>query len=89
MVKRADQVSAEFFDEFKVKLASKRRSALPLVALSDFAWLVRLASGATKPADDMQVDGEAKPAVEPVTRQLALVRRAVDQYEIVGETVHV
>jgi DNA mismatch repair protein MSH6 len=89
VVKRADQVSAEFFDAFKAKLASKRRSALPLVALSDFAWLVRTAAGAIKPEGDMQVEGEAAQATQPVGRQMELIRRAVDTYETVNSTVHV
>lgn len=91
VVKRADQISAEFFDAFKAKLASKRRSALPLVALSDFTWLLRVASGANQPGQDdgMAVDEAAPQVALPVARQMGLIRRAVDTYETDNPVVHV
>jgi DNA mismatch repair protein MSH6 len=70
VVTRADQVSAEFFQAFKVKLASKRRSILPLVAHADFAWLMRLA-----------MDEGMKGGMAGVGEQMGVIRRAVGRYE--------
>ncbi|ORX33553.1 muts domain V-domain-containing protein [Kockovaella imperatae] len=43
VVSRADQVSAEFFEAFKAKLATRRQSSLSVEARSDIAWLIKLA----------------------------------------------
>lgn len=72
VVIRADQVSAEFFEDFKTKLESRRQSALPLVAHSDFVWLLRLVKGQLD-EKDLGPAGAAK--------QLATIKRAIGRYE--------
>lgn len=78
VVVRADQVSAEFFQAFKEKMASRRRSALPLVALADFSWLMRVARG------DGQTEEEGSAITKNVAlgRQLEVIRAAVKTYDI-------
>ncbi len=73
VVVRADQVSAEFFENFKAKLASRRRSALPLVAHADFAWLLRLVQGEV---------GRAEMGPASAANQLAMIKQAVGRYEV-------
>jgi DNA mismatch repair protein MSH6 len=69
VVHRADQVSAEFFQAFKLKMASRRSSALPVVAHADFAWLMRLAMGDVEVVKGMVGD------------QMGIIRRAIGAYE--------
>ena len=71
VVSRADQVSAEFFAAFKLKLDSRRQSAVPLVAQADFAWLMRLAAG-------MYEDGKDKSSVG---EQVNMIRKVIGTYE--------
>ena len=73
VVVRADQVSAEFFENFKTKMASRRRSALPLVAHADFTWLMHLVQGRCGDGDGV---GPASAG-----EQLAVIRRAIGCYE--------
>ncbi|ORY31917.1 muts domain V-domain-containing protein [Naematelia encephala] len=75
VVIRADQVSAEFFRDFKAKLASRRRSALPLVAHADFVWLLKVVTGEIE-ADVRQGWRTAK-----VGEQMDIIRRAIGHYE--------
>ena len=72
VVVRADQVSAEFFEDFKAKIDSRRRSSMPLVAHSDFAWLLRLVRG--------QVNGTLMGPAD-AGKQLAMIKSAIGRYE--------
>jgi len=72
VVVRADQVSAEFFQNFKAKLAMRHHSALPLVAHADFAWLIRLVQGEI---------GETEMGPASAKQQLAMIKRAIGRYE--------
>ena len=72
VVVRADQVSAEFFDDFKAKLLARRRSALPLVAHADFAWLIRLIQGEL---------GEKEMGPANASMQFRMIREAIGRYE--------
>jgi len=46
VVTRAETISKDFAQQFKTKQAGKKTSTLPLVAQADFAYLVKLATGA-------------------------------------------
>lgn len=94
VVTRADKVSAEFFEAFKQKLASKRQSALPLVALADFAWLMRLAKEDSVRSVDVQNGGMdvdelsgvgrgdlAGPVFGDFERQMRILKKATGRYE--------
>ncbi|KAK4686504.1 DNA mismatch repair protein MSH6, partial [Tremellales sp. Uapishka_1] len=69
VVDRADSVSAEFFEAFKDKLTTRRRSALPLVAQADVKWLLMLAFGLV---------GDESPA--KTMEQFNVVREIVERY---------
>lgn len=95
VVRRADKVSAEFFEAFKAKLEKKRQSALPIVALADFAWLIRTAATGGKQngdgsananeGDDVDMDVENEhPAAKDtgmMLRHINLIKDAVGKYE--------
>jgi DNA mismatch repair protein MSH6 len=76
VVARAEQVSAEFFEAFKSKLASRRRSKLPLVAHADFVWLLKIASGLSVGMDENVGVKQAG-----VVAQMDVIRQAVGRYE--------
>ncbi|KAJ9114202.1 hypothetical protein QFC20_001718 [Naganishia adeliensis] len=69
VVARAEQVSSEFFADFKQKMASRRKSNLPVLAQADFNWLIK---AATAPRSELG---------STFLQQLALIKRAVDTYE--------
>ena len=46
VVKRAEVISADFARQFKERIEGKRTSSLPLAAQADFAYLLRVATGA-------------------------------------------
>jgi hypothetical protein len=71
VVTRADDISSLFKAELDAKLAAKRRSALPLVAHADFAFLFKLGMG-----QETKSRGGA--------HSLALLRDAVGKYERSG-----
>jgi DNA mismatch repair protein MSH6 len=85
VVSRAEEISKEFFAAFKTKLAGRRKSDLPLEALSDFAWLIRTALEAKKGQDEDEpmamvdeegevVKGNWKKATK--SDQMNMIRRA-------------
>ena len=43
VVDRADEISAQFQQGFKLRLNKRRESDLPVEALADIAWLIKLA----------------------------------------------
>ena len=45
IVARAKDVSQEFFEAFKIKLASRRRCAISTEGLADVSWLLKVAMG--------------------------------------------
>lgn len=69
VVSRAEAVSHQFFDDQQEKISGRRQSTLPLVAHTDFAFLLRLA--------------KADPATLPPggTEVLRLLRQAIPHYE--------
>lgn len=71
VVTRAEEVSKTFFLDLQGKLAKKRRSALPLVAHADFAFLFKLGSGTAAGAAGKGAEKEV----------LGLLRQSVGRYE--------
>lgn len=69
VVSRAEAVSHQFFDNQQTRVSSRRQSTLPLVAHTDFAFLLRLAL-----ADKV----ELPPGGAEVLR---LLRRGIPHYE--------
>lgn len=70
VIARADELSAQFFDAFQEKLASRRQSSLPLPAQADFAWLIKLATGGVEET------------TATVAQQLDVVCRAAAKYTV-------
>ncbi|TXT07396.1 hypothetical protein VHUM_03116 [Vanrija humicola] len=68
VIARADQVSAQFFEAFKDKLASRRQSSLSVMAQSDVAWLLKLATG------------QVAETTATASQQLDVIRRAAAAY---------
>lgn len=68
VIDRADEVSAQFFEAFQHKLASRRQSELSLMAQADFAWLVKL------------VGGGVEETTATTEQQLDVIRRAAARY---------
>lgn len=66
---RAEAVSHQFFDDQQTRVAGRRQSTLPLVAHTDFAFLLRLAQSGTA---DLPPGG---------AEVLRLLRRGVPHYE--------
>jgi DNA mismatch repair protein MSH6 len=96
VVIRAESISDEFFQAFKIKLRSKRQSALPLEAQADFVFLMNTAMKATKKqkgiheeSEDMEMgDGAAVSGLEAkhwkmasIKDQLNVIRRSIGNYE--------
>ncbi|KAJ9117461.1 hypothetical protein QFC22_004311 [Naganishia vaughanmartiniae] len=69
VVARAEQVSSEFFANFKQKMASRRKSDLPVLAQADFNWLYK---SATTPRTELS---------STFLQQLALIKNAIGRYE--------
>ncbi|KAL1412081.1 DNA mismatch repair protein msh6 [Vanrija albida] len=69
VIARADEVSAQFFEAFKDKLASRRQSSLSVMAQSDVAWLLKLAT-----------TGTVDETTASVSQQLDVIRRAAAAY---------
>ena len=85
VVDRADGISHEFFKAFKEKLATKRHSDFPLEALSDFAWLMRVALDNKGPDGDVDMEEEdVKGNWKKATKvdQMNLIRKAVTRYAV-------
>ncbi len=71
VVSRAETVSGEFFDAFNKKLATRRRSALPVVAQADFRFLMSLFNDSAEKSD---INLGSKAA------QLRIIREAIGGY---------
>ncbi|KAJ9104934.1 hypothetical protein QFC19_003729 [Naganishia cerealis] len=69
VVTRAEQVSSEFFTDFKQKMAARRKSDLPVLAQADFNWLYK---SATTPRSELS---------STFLQQLALIKGAIGHYE--------
>lgn len=69
VVSRAEAVSHQFFDNQQARVSSRRQSTLPLVAHTDFAFLLRLA---------LADKAELPPGGAEVFR---LLRRSIPGYE--------
>jgi DNA mismatch repair protein MSH6 len=72
VVDRAEQVSGEFFEAFKRKLATRRRSALPVVAQADFRYLMSLVSDNNSDKPYTNLGGKAA--------EIKIIRDAVAAY---------
>lgn len=84
VVSRAQTISKDFFAAFKEKLEARRRSALPLPAHGDFAFLMKVALG-----PDSNSQGEAQgqtvvrgPRKASLAEQLDMIRSCIGQYEV-------
>ena len=86
VVSRAQIISKDFFSAFKDKLEARRRSALPLMAHGDFAYLMRVAlainanSGTDAQAQAPAVVGGPRKA--SLLEQLDAIRSCIGKYEI-------
>lgn len=67
---RAEQVSGEFFEAFKQKLESRRKSALPVLAQADFRFLMSLLSG----------EPERKANLGGLLAETQMIREAATRY---------
>ncbi|WVQ64535.1 uncharacterized protein L199_002702 [Kwoniella botswanensis] len=73
VVLRAQSVSDQFFNDFKMKLTQKRKSSLPIPGQADFAWLMRLVNGL------MREDDKTKAGLG---EQLEVLRECIGRYEM-------
>ena len=81
VVTRAERVSQEFFDAFKSKLVSRRRSKLPLVAQADFVWLLKMGMRGSIDEDSSPENDHQSGTKAETGSQLDIVRRAVGIYD--------
>lgn len=94
VVERAESISDEFFQAFKIKLRNKRQSASPLEAQADFVFLVNTAMKAMKKQkgiqDETEDDAEMTDGVvtagkrwkmASIKDQLNVIRRSIGTYE--------
>ncbi|WVW81522.1 hypothetical protein I302_103516 [Kwoniella bestiolae CBS 10118] len=73
VVLRAQSVSDQFFNDFKVKLDQKRKSSLPIPGQADFAWLMRLVNGIIRESDRTKAE---------VGLQMEVIRECIGRYEM-------
>ena len=96
VVVRAESISDEFFQAFKIKIQNKRQSASPLEAQADFVFLMNMAMKAMKggkavdtAGEDVEMgegEGEAsggakKWKMASIKDQLNVIRRSIGTYE--------
>ncbi|EIW67861.1 hypothetical protein TREMEDRAFT_40008 [Tremella mesenterica DSM 1558] len=72
VVTRAQKVSAEFFDDTKKRLATRRKTTIPLTAQADFSWLIRLAMG------------QNEETTASLSQRLKMVTEAIGGYDLSG-----